>query len=45
MVKLKYGDRISALCYVLLDPPALEEKNPAYSKKLISCMAKLNLPI
>jgi hypothetical protein len=45
MVMFENGDRISALCYVLLDPPALEEKNPAYYKKLISCMTKLNLPI
>lgn len=38
------GEVIPALCYVLLDEPAEDEKNEEYFHKLIACLDKYTLP-
>ena len=43
---VKTDDRyVSALCYVLLDPPSKDETNEAYFQRLSSCMQQYGMPV
>jgi len=45
LVELEDGSKIATLCCILLNPPASDESNPKYFKKLKLCMESYGLPV
>jgi Gamma-glutamyl cyclotransferase, AIG2-like len=44
LVQLRDGEAIAALCFNLVEPPALNERNPEYAAKLRALAERLEFP-
>ena len=45
LVELDDGSKIATLCCILFNPPASNDRNPEYFKKLKLCMESYDLPV